>query len=259
MLPVQAIWDDTVAFLRAEAALLIPLALATLLIGDVVATLAQPGMRAGEGIANLLTLAALLLGLIGQLAIIALVLRPGSSVGEALALAIRRVPRILVIGLIGALVAALVIAPPLFALRDTGFDLQLSETYQNLPAWALLYLTVSVVLAIWLGIRLSTLNALVVDRAPDVIAALRRAFAMTRGHMLRLLGVFALYVALLWVVSSVVRFVFGSVFGVVGQGLGSEFSGNVLTALATGVVTATFSTIATVFLALVYRSLSKGV
>jgi len=258
MLAVQAIWDETVALLRAEAKLLIPVALATMLIGDVIATLAQPGLRAGEPVANFMTLLALLLSVLGQLAIIALVLRPGLSVGEALSLAARRLPRVLLIGLTVGLAAVVALLPPIVALRDTGFDLQVPESYQSLPAWALLWFSVFGVVALWVAVRLSTMNALVVDRAPGVLAALRSAFAMTRGATLRLLGVFALYLAVVWVVSSVVRFVFGSAFRIVGQGLGSDFSGTVMFALVSGLVSAAFSTVATVFLALVYRSLSKG-
>jgi hypothetical protein len=261
MVSMNVVWEDTVAFLRREAGLVVPLALATLLVGDVVNSLVSPvvmGVRP-NALFSLLTFAALLWTIIGQMALIALVLRPGSSVGEALSLAVRRLPTLLgaafLIGLAGMLVAT----PALFASVQSGVNPNIPATYTKLPGWVSLYFIVFACLAVWISLRLSTLYSLIVDKQPGVFASLKTAFTMTRGVIARLILAATVYFITMMILTTVVRFVLGSAFELLGRAVDSPFVAVALTALAIGTVSAALSTFAAVFLAMLYRRINTGI
>ncbi len=257
---MNVVWEDTVAFLRREVALVIPLALATSLVGDVVNTLVPPAAPGAQPnmLLSLLTFAGLLWTIVGQLAIIALVLRPGSSVGEAIALAVRRLPTLLGAALLVGIGAALLLTPALIGFYTSGINVADPATYARLPGWASLYFVVFACFAVWFSLRLSVLNALVVDKQPGIITAIRTAFAMTRGVISRLILAALVYFIVLIVLTKVVQFVLGSAFQLLGRAMGSPFMADVLTALAIGVVTAALSTFAAIFIAMLYRRLNTG-
>jgi hypothetical protein len=260
MISMNLVWDDTVAFIRRERALLVPLALATLLIGDIAVSLAGNGMQPGkvDPGATILFLAAALWSLLGQLAIIALVLHPGRSVGEALAHGAARLGKVVLIALLIGFGAVLVMVPFVAGLAASGIDPSSPESMARLPGWASLLMLAIIGVLLWLGVRLAMLNALIVDRNPGVMTAFRTAFEMTHGIVSRLALVFGVYLIVLVTLSSAVRFVLGSVFAVVGAALGSPFVGDVLTAIGTGLVTTALSALAAVFIAMLYRRVTIG-
>jgi hypothetical protein len=259
MVSINIVWEDTVAFCRRESALLVPLALATSLVGDVVNSLVTPVAGAQPNpLLSLVTFAAVVWTIIGQMATMALVLRPGSSVGEALALAARRLPTLIGAALLVGIAVTIVLIPAIIGFMQSGVDLNKQESYALLPAWISLYGLVFAGFAIWLSLRLSVLNPFVVDSQQGIIASLKAAFAMTRGVVSRLILVAFLYFLTTLVLTSVVKFVLGTAFELLGRGIGSPFVAVVLTALATGTVSAALSTIAAVFLAMLYRRISTG-
>jgi hypothetical protein len=257
MISMNQIWDDSIAFIRREAALLIPLALATLYVGDVVANLAQ-GLSTPDKpnpIATLAILVATVWSIVGQLSVASLVLKPGQSVGEALAHGGSRLGKVIGIALILGVVAALALTPIVLVAIANGANPAVPESFQKLPGWLGLIVLVVIGALIWLGIRLSLMNALIVDRNPGVVESLKSGFALTQGITARLSLVISLYVLMLLILGSAVKFVAGSLFTLVGAGLGSEFAGAVMTALVAGIVNAGLGLIATVFLAMLYRRL----
>ncbi|MDB5714646.1 MAG: hypothetical protein JWO15_2043 [Sphingomonadales bacterium] len=261
MISMNVVWEDTVGFIRREAGLVVPLALATLLVGDVANTLVDPGVAGMQPnpMLSLLTFLAVLWTIVGQLAIIALVLRPGSSVGEALLLAIRRLPTLIGAALLVGIAATLILIPAVIAFLQSGVDPANPASFALLPGWVSLYLLVFACVAVWLSLRLSTLNPLIVDKQPGVIAALKTAFAMTRGVIARLILAALIYFALTILLTKAVQFVLGSVFELLGRAVGSPFVATALTALATGTVSAAMSMVAAVFLAMLYRRLNTGI
>ncbi|AYJ87222.1 hypothetical protein D3Y57_16385 [Sphingomonas paeninsulae] len=261
MISMNVVWEDTVAFLRREAGLVIPLALATSLVGNVVNSLVNPAVLGSppNALFSLLTFVALLWTVIGQLAIIALVLRPGSSVGEALSLAARRLPTLLGTAFLIGTAATLFALPALIGFFQSGVNPNIPATYTKLPGWVSLYFLVFACVAIWVSLRLSTLYSLIVDKQPGVIASLKTAFAMTRGVIARLILAAIVYFITTIVLTTVVRFVLGSAFELLGRAIDSPFVTVALTALAVGTVTAALSTFAAVFLAMLYRRLNNGI
>jgi hypothetical protein len=260
MISMNVVWEDTIAFVRREAGLVIPLALATSLVGDVANSLVNPVAGSEPNILySLVTFAAVIWTVIGQLAIMALALRPGSSVGEALLLATRRLPTLIGAALLVGIVATIVLMPAIFGFMQSGVNPNNPATFTLLPGWVSLYFLIFGCLAIWLSLRLSTLNPLIVDKQPGIVTSLKTAFAMTRGVVARLILAAFVYFVTTIVLTTVVRFVFGSLFELLGRGIGSPFMATVLTALATGTVAAALSTFAAIFLAMLYRRLNTGI
>jgi hypothetical protein len=258
MISMNQVWDDSVAFLRREAALLVPLALATVYVADVVASLATVASKPGEAnpFATIGILAAAIWSVIGQLSIVSLVLQPGQSVGEALAHGVARLGKVALVALLLGLVISIAVVPVAVAVVASGVDPQDPASLQKLPGWASLIILVGVGVLIWLGVRLALMNAYIVDRNPGVIEALKGGFALTRGIAARLFFVVALYGLILAVLGSAVRFVTGSLFALIGAAIQSPFAGAVMTALVSGIVTTALSLVATVFLATLYRKVT---
>lgn len=258
MISMNQVWDESVAFVRREAGLLVPLVLATVYLGDVLASVAGAMAEPGKpnGLATFLIFAAALWSIVGQLSIISLVLRAGQSVGEALQHGLGRLPKVLLVALVLGLVFSVALTPLLTAAVANGADPAKPESFRALPGWILLLSTLLMIALAWLGVRLALMNALIVDRNPGVVESIKAGFALTKGIAARLFLVVVLYGIVLAVLSGAVRFVAGSVFALIGAGLGSPFAGEVMTALVTGLVTAAMSLMATVFLAILYRRIA---
>lgn len=247
-------WDDAMAFIRRESGLLIPLALATVFVGDVVGTLAQADAPNSKmsGIASIVVLLAAVWSIVGQLSLSALVLRPGSSVGEAIRMGASRLGKVVLVGLIIAGVFVLALIPVVAALQASGFDPRNPESLRQMPSWAAFYIGLLSIMMLWIGARLLLLNPLIVDRNPGAITALKSAFTMTRGIAAQILLVLIIYLVVLAIMTGAVRFVVGSLAAVVGAALGQPFLGVVLTALASGLMATALSLIAAVFVACLY-------
>ncbi len=259
MISMNQIWDDSIAFIRRESALLVPLALATIYVADVVAGLAQAAAKPNDPnpLIPIAIVAAALWSIIGQLSIVSLVLKPGQSVGEALSHGLSRLGKVILIALLVGLVVSVALLPVAVAAVASGADPAKPETLQNLPGWVSLLMLVVLGGIIWLGMRLALMNALIVDRNPGVIQALKSGFRLTHGITARLFLVVVLYGVVLLVVGSAVRFVAGSLFELLGKSIESPFTGSVMTALVSGIVGTAMSLIATVFLAMLYRHVAK--
>ena len=256
MISMSQIWDESISFIRKEATLLVPLALATLYIGDVVTTLAQGSATSAQPniAATIAMLGGTIWSIVGQLAIVSLVLISGQSVGEALGHGAARLGKVLLIAFIIGIFVALALTPIAVVAVANGANPAVPETLQNLPGWLSLITLVIVGVLIWLGIRLSLMNALIVDRNPGVLEALKHGFKLTQGIAARLSLVIILYALVLLVLGSAVKFVAGSLFSLIGTALGSDFAAAVLTALVAAIVNSGLALIATVFLATLYRA-----
>ena len=255
MISMNQIWDDSVAFIRRESALLVPLALGTIYIGGVVGNLARGFSTPDKPslIAGVVVLAALIWSTIGQLAVMSLVLRSGQSVGEAIRHGSARIGKVVLIGLLIVLVMSVALLPVGFAAIASGADPKNPVSFENVPASVTLMLLATMAALIWLAVRLCLISSLVVDRNPGVIAAFKSAFALTRGISSRLTLVAILYFAMVLILGSAVQFVAGSIFALLGRALGSPFAGEVMTTLVLGLISTALSLVSTVFLATLYR------
>jgi hypothetical protein len=247
-------WDDAMAFIRRESALLIPLALATVFLGDVIGTLAQSRAPDAQpsGFSTIVFLIAALWSTVGQLSITALVLRPGSSVGEAIRIGVARLGKLLLIALILAGGFLLAMIPVATALASAGFNPENPQSLSQMPTWAAFYVGLLSVVMLWVVARLLLLNPLIVDRNPGPIAALKSAFGMTRGIAAQILLVLVIYVIVLAILTGAVKFVVGSLAAIIGAAVGQPFLGIVLTALASGLMATMLGLVAAVYIACLY-------
>lgn len=254
-------WDDTVGFIRRESSLLVPLALATFLVADVAGTLAGqrvPGAQP-SGLNAIVIIVAALWSIVGQLSIMALVLKSRMSVAEALRMGVARLGKALVVALLLAAVFVVAMLLAVAGLLSSGVNPATPETFRNAPTWVSFYALAAFAGLAWLGVRLILANALIVDRNPGIVDTLRKGFAMTRGIVAQILLALLVYLVMLAVLTSAMRFVAGSLFALLGRALGSPFAGVVLTALTSGLVAAVLSLVAAVFVAMLYRRVSSGI
>lgn len=253
---MSAIWDETLAMLKRERHLLVPLALATVGIGTAAGGLAgpPPGQAGGSLLGLIGSVAANLLSLIGNLALMALVLRPGISVAEAIRLAIARLPKMIAV-ILTILGALLLLALPFVVLAG---EVKLNAQYaiKDLPLAAQVYALMALLVILYIGFRLVTLNALVVDRNPPVFTALRDSFAQTRGLVLKIVGVLLIFLLVSTIVNGAAAAVLGALFGLVGKMLGLPLLGKTIAILIGSLITALFSMVLSVFIGRLHQRIS---
>lgn len=253
---MSAVWDESLVLLKRERQLLVPLALATIGIGSAASALIRPEtVQAGTSVTTIAAmLAANLLNLIGSLAIIALVLKPGLSVAEGLRLAIARMPKIFAFVLLSFF--AIVVAAMPIGLTMTSGAISAQTAFSDLPPLALLLTLVGLLILVYFGLRLVTLNVIIIDTNPPLGTAINAAFAQSQGLVLKLIGVTLLFFIVGAVLSGAILSVLGSLFTLIGESLGLPLLGKTIGALAGGMIDALLSMLAAVFVTKLYQKLS---
>ena len=254
---VNQVWDETLAFVRAERALIVPVALGTIYLASIVAITAGLLAPTVRGIPILIASA---WGIVGQFALIDLVLEPRRSVREALGKGARTLaPAILVYILLGV-VLILLSSPLAYALMKAGYtaeSLSLAMTNQAetiklmaaLPGWFSLYSFAIFALCSFVFVRLLLWKpALTLGGRP--IEALKQSWALTRGRFWPLFGLVLLAGLVIEVVTWALAAGLGTVFVLMGGGNGVQLIPALIVALAS----TAFQTLITLFVAQYYRS-----
>jgi hypothetical protein len=252
---IGRVWDEAWAFLRAESALLVPVALATigaamLLLTQVIPDPVNDALPRGPWLLWLIPVYVLMLA--GIIAVSALVLRPGISVAESFRLALRRLP--IAAGMVLLIAALSVVASVPVALASL-IDVQRGGAPGGLTAMAngaMLAVTV------WLWIRLLPMWAVVTDGRTTPLAVLRDSFALTRGIAGRLLGLTVIAGAAAIMVGAAILFGGGAVLMLIGRAIGGTEMAALLVAILMAVLVAAATTIWTVLIAILYRHLGAA-
>ncbi len=237
-------WEETVAFVAREASLLFPVALLFVALpGLIVQEMTPPAFAAWSAAPSLQTMPVvqpsfgleMLIGVIliwfGSLALFALALRPGISVGEALRLASRRLPvligtALVVLGVLLAIALVLVVVIGL-----------LSVLSKPIAAALGLLLGFGVAgFALFASVRLMLLNPVVIDGSSGVMPSLRYAWALTRSHFWRLLGFILILTLLSAIVGATAQAVVGLIGGVIGGPEAARLAGGVASAIVSTVI-----------------------
>ena len=254
---IGAAWEETIAFVKREGALLFPVALAFLalpmLLLDQIAPeqmQAMPGTPGSKAAVHLspsfifsLLLAALV-AMLGMLAIYALSLRPGISVGEALQLAVRRLPvligsvALILLGMGGVLFLLSMIAALLVPLMGIAQ----ASTVMALAALPVI---------LFAGVRLILLYVVVLQEPAGVMDTIKRSWRMTEGQFWRLFG-FVLGFILLIIVAQLVA---SSVFGVAGRLIGGAGLAKLFAGLALAIISGVLQVYYLVMTSRIYRQL----
>lgn len=256
-LSISTAWDETKARLESDGRLLATVALALVALPSAVSTLANPnsGMAASGGslTSSLVALAMSLVALVGQLAIIRLAIGPSISVGGAIGHAARRaIPYIGSIILL--LIALFILAMPIgvvLALMGMTF-----EPGGPLPASAWIPILLFIALMIYIAVRMLMTSSVASAEAAGPIVILRRSWALTSGHVGKLLGFLLIFliavIVALGAVSIIVGLLSRSLFG----DLEPFTAGALLVGLVQGILSAAATTIFAVMLARIYVQLA---
>jgi hypothetical protein len=237
-------WEEAVAFVAREASLLFPVALLFVALPGLIlqemtppelqAWFAQPkadaipAMPPGFGLAMLITI---ILIWFGSLALFALALRPGISVGEALRLSFARLPV-----LIGTALVVLGVIAGIFTVALLVGVLVSLASKQLAAAVGLLLGIIAVGLVFYASIRLVLLNPVVIDSQAGVTDSLRRAWALTRGHFLRLFAFLLIVMILSTIVASVAQVVVGLLGGLIAGTEGARVAGSIAGAAVSSII-----------------------
>lgn len=260
-LSIGTAWSEAAAFLRKERRVLAPVVLGLILLPSVVSAMVQPPAPAGgspePGSWMLIALAMVLVMMVGQMTIILMADGWRGSIGEAIGRALRRLPTLVLAGLLIFAPLILIFSIVLAAIAlATGGDGQIMPASLGAGAW--LAILLMMVLALYVTVRLLPMIAVVARGTDGPITALRRAFRMTRAEFWRLLGFVLLLVVAFIVVAAAVGAVIGSVT-ILALGRPEPWSVSLLLiALAGGVVQAGFVTLYTAMLARIAVQLEDG-
>lgn len=247
--------EQATGFFRREAGIVLPVAFATFGLGMLLVTLVTPASPAPEqvepGAWMLAVIPAALAGVIGQLAISLLVLRPGVSVGEALRGAFGRLPRALVVVLLimvaamaGMLVLSLVLGLVAYA---TG------ASTISLTTLAVLLVTLAM---IWFAARLLLVWPMLADREQGAVPTFRAAWALSKGSSGRLVAALVLFGLVYVVVTGAVQLVFGSIFLLLGRAIGADAAAAFLAAVIVALVASALQALWAVFVTFLYRGVA---
>ena len=215
-LSISQAWDEARAVLARDGKLLGSIALAMFVLPGVILDVSMPEAAAGQlppagpwlGVA----LAAVLVSLVGQLAIIRLAMGSHLTVGEALQHGARR--------LLPYVAAALIWAVPFFIVASLLYGLAGGAAGRQTAAAGIALLAV-LAGGIYLAVRLMLLSPVASAEHSGPIAILRRAWQLSGGNWWRLFGFAILFaigaIVTLWAVSSVFGLLAQLAFGEIGR------------------------------------------
>ena len=251
-LSISRAWDETRAVLARDGKLIATVALALLFLPGVVADVVAPAKDDG-GLPSvspwsLLFVAAMIIGLVGQIAIIRLSLGARLSVGEAISDGARRMPPYLVATLIwlGPLLAASYLAAR-----------PMMENPEQAPPAAALALLVLMIAMIFIAVRMLMTTPVASSENLSPLAILRRSWALTRGHWWRLFGFFLLYILAVLIVLGAVGEIAGLIAELALGDIEPMSLAALLVAIFTQGATAVASTVFAVMLARIYVQLAS--
>lgn len=252
-LSISRAWDEAKAVLAGDGRLIWTVALALLFLPQVLSSTVAPPTNVADQAApagsGLVVTAALLVSMIGQLAIARLAVGPATSVGDAIRHGARRFLPALAAFLIFLFGMALILVPLIMAL---GLSPMLLNPASAPPAQLLGRLLILVLLAFLLSVKFLLVTPVASSEPIGPIAILKRSWGLTGGHYARLLGfVLLATVAALVVVltAQIVGTIFAKLFA---QSVSPLSAGALVLALFTAGAQAALSAAFTVMLARIY-------
>ncbi len=214
-LSIGTAWDQTRGIVARDGALIalvaaalfvLPSALSTL-IAPQSATITQESANA-SGIGGVVQIIMTLISQIGALALTAIALTPGLSIGEALSTGARKLFPAIGASLLYIIPFLVIFAVMLSAFVGAGTPEEMVARLKNLGGSQLLAILFLCIVFFYLAIRFCLANAVAVAESSNPLAILKRSWSLTRGNALRL------FVFL--ILMGIVGLVLGSVAGMVG-------------------------------------------
>ncbi|HEX8840302.1 MAG TPA: glycerophosphoryl diester phosphodiesterase membrane domain-containing protein [Sphingomicrobium sp.] len=252
-LSLSRAWEETMTVLAHDGRLLLPVALALFVFPGLVLDVSMPTMVPGQlppaGPWLAIAFVALIIWLIGQLAVIRLAMEPHVAVGEAIMRALKRVlPYILSAFL--WLIPILIVGSVLSAM------LQLNQDRPSVvAAVALIVLSIA---GIFVTVRLMLSSPVSAAEQGGPVHILRRSWQLTHGNWWRLFA----FVVLFWIgavcLVYAVDMVAGLLVRLVAENAGPRSLGGLLVSIVSQLVSALLSVVCFVMLARIYVQLAGG-
>jgi hypothetical protein len=250
-LSLSRAWEESLAVLARDGRLFVAVALALFVLPGLVLDVSMPDVVAGQlppaGPWIAIGLAALLIWLTGQLAVIRLAMEPHVAVGEAIIHALKR--------LLPYVLSAFLWLVPILILGSvlSGY-LEVNLAHPSVAAaLALILLTV---VAIFLAVRLLLSSAVASTEEVGPIRILQRSWNLTQGNWWRLFAFVLLFwigaLCLLWAVESVA----GVIVRLAAEDSGPRSLGGLLISIISQLISALLSVVCFVMLARFYVQLS---
>ena len=204
-LSLSRAWEETTAVLARDGRLFVAVGLALFVLPGLIVGVTMPQARAGQlpapGVWLALALIAIVVWLVGQLAVIWLAIRPQVAVGEAIVHGARRIVPYVIAVLIWML-PILIVGSVLSAL--------LKMNASRPPLIAALALIALTILGAFLAVRLVLSSAVASAEHGGPMTILRRSWELSRGNWWRLF----VFVLLFWIGALCLVWAVGSVAGV---------------------------------------------
>ena len=258
-LSISRAWDETREIFRRDGGLLVSVALALVVLPEIVVGIIAPAEAGATvpGWVQILRLTAGLIAIVGQLALIRLALGPSTTVGDAITHGVRRFPSALGAILLLILIMAVIVIPVTMILALLmGIDPSHLGPQPG-PKVGLLILIMCLI-ALAVSVRFTLLSPVASAEAIGPIAIVKRGWDLTKGHYWRVLGL----VGLLLVAALALLITAGVLGALLARLISSEvepFSlAALVVALVAGIAQGAFSVLASVMLARVYFQLATG-
>jgi hypothetical protein len=258
-LSISKAWDESKAIAARDGRLIGAVALALVLLPEVVfGVIVPPPALSGEAVPSwslLFSSIVAVIGVVGQIAIIRLALEP-VSVGEAISNGLRRVASAIGALLLFALPLALVLVLLLVAIGGTSGMEALRGGGGSAPPGVAGAILLFVVIAVAISIRFQMVVPVASAETGNPIHILKRSWAMTKGHYWRLLA-FLIMILILAVVVLLVAQMFGGILARIVFGDVKPLSvGALVAALIGGAAQAVVTALSSLMLARIYVQLS---
>lgn len=263
-LSISKAWEESSAFLRREARLVAPVALAMFTVPATLFGWYNPSgdpNQATGGLGWPLTLVILVLAISGQMAIAGMAIGWSGSVGSALAHALRRVwgvlGTVLIVFLPLSVALVLVIAMMVGSAGLTDPTQVTPEVLAAIPGLSFVVLIFTFIF-LFVATRLFLISSLGMVETANPVRILARSWQLTSGHFLRLVGTLLLIVIASFVASLAIAVVVGSLMTMVAGEPRPYNLSALIVSLADGVVSAAISAVSAALAARVYVQLSAG-
>lgn len=248
-LSISRSWDEAKDILQRDGRLLGAIALALIVLPSTIQAVVTPAAPQGEipepGAWMVVALAAILIGVVGQLAILRIAIGPATTVREAISHGARRMP---------ALVAAMLIW--VLPIVVAGILLVRQVAPPQPSAGAALGFFALMILLVYLAVRLIVSAPVASAETVGPIGILKRSWALTGGNWWRLFGFLVLLMIAALIVLAAVGAVMGAIAGLLLGGTEPMSIGALLVALVTQLAIGALSVVFLVMSARIYAQLA---
>jgi len=251
---ISRAWDEARAIIARDGKLLVAVALALIVLPQVIAGVVAPPIKGYESESQLFAVIAGLIGLAGQLSLIRLALGPSVSVGEAIAHGFKRFPMLLLATILLGILFLVLLIP--VAIIATLMGLPVPVPGEALSPQMNLLVLLVVFLLIALSARFILIAPVASAERVGPFAILKRSWNLTSGNYWRFLGLVILFLILALVLLSVAAILGGILGRLVDPEIAPFSASAFIISLFAGIAQAVFTVTASVVLARVYAQLA---